>query len=101
MGWPIVPGFDFSGIVEKSYDSEYREGELVFGFTMFGAYTSRLLVPASQLRRLPVLRGGGQFPMEEAAGLPAVAGTALHAVRLYDLLSVTHKNDSFFIIEIR
>jgi len=78
VGWPIVPGFDFSGTVEwAGAESGFQIGEKVFGFTMFGAYTCRLLVPCSQIRKTP-----SKVPQEDIAGLPAVAATALHAVSL-------------------
>ena len=78
VGWPIVPGFDFSGDVEwAGGDSGFEIGDLVFGFTLFGAYSSRILVPANQIRRIP-----GNLTPEAAAALTAVAGTALHAVSL-------------------
>eukprot|EP00602_Paraphysomonas_sp_CaronLab_P001599 CAMPEP_0185032168 /NCGR_PEP_ID=MMETSP1103-20130426/20067_1 /TAXON_ID=36769 /ORGANISM="Paraphysomonas bandaiensis, Strain Caron Lab Isolate" /LENGTH=356 /DNA_ID=CAMNT_0027567963 /DNA_START=230 /DNA_END=1300 /DNA_ORIENTATION=- len=78
VGWPIVPGFDFSGTVMWAGPSSgFEEGDAVFGFTLFGAYSSRIMVPCHQIRRVP--KGLG---MEVAAAVPAVAGTALHAVSL-------------------
>jgi synaptic vesicle membrane protein VAT-1 len=78
IGWPIVPGFDFSGkVVWAGSKSGYVIGDTVFGFTLFGAYSSQILVPAHQIRLIP--KGIG---LAAAAGLPAVAGTALHAVSL-------------------
>lgn len=83
VGWPIVPGFDVSGIVEwAGRKSGLEEGDKVFGFTLFGAYSSSLLVPAIQLRKLPFSVGTGKLALslESAASLPAVAATALHAI---------------------
>ena len=81
VGWPIVAGFDFSGVVEISSSPDFNVGDEVFGFTMFGAYSSRLVVPSPQIRRIPrLLTVGHSLPMEQAAGIPAVAATALHAV---------------------
>ncbi len=78
VGYPIVPGFDFSGVVEAVGDGvELKEGDAVFGITFFGAYSSRLLVPASQCRKTPKALSAA-----EAAALPSVAGTALHAMAL-------------------
>ena len=99
VGYPIVPGFDFCGIVERAGpDSGVSVGDQCFGITFFGAYTSRLLVPGAQLRPIPRLRvhdtgappaapppaGAPQAAMsaDEAAALPSVAGTALHALKL-------------------
>ena len=78
VGYPIVPGFDFSGVVEAVGDGvqDLRVGDAVFGITFFGAYSSRLLVPASQCRKTP------KALTAEAAALPSVAGTALHAMAL-------------------
>ena len=79
VGYPIVPGFDFSGIVEAvaAGVDNLRAGDAVFGITFFGAYSSRLLVPASQCRKTPKALSAA-----EAAALPSVAGTALHAMAL-------------------
>jgi NADPH:quinone reductase-like Zn-dependent oxidoreductase len=49
----------------------------VYGCSMFGAYSSRVLIPSNQLTLRP-----NNISMEEAAALPAVAGTALHALSL-------------------
>mmetsp|Transcript_30536 Transcript_30536/g.97433 ORF Transcript_30536/g.97433 Transcript_30536/m.97433 type:complete len:440 (-) Transcript_30536:296-1615(-) len=80
IGWPIVPGFDFSGIVEAAQGGDFSGGSEVFGFTMFGAYSSRVLVPKRQLLHKPK-----NISMTQAAALPAVAGTALHALALANL----------------
>ena len=54
VGYPIVPGFDFSGTVEAvGAGVDHQVGDAVFGITFFGAYSSRLLVPASQCRKTP------------------------------------------------
>jgi hypothetical protein len=76
VGWPIIPGFDFSGVVSKvGVNSKFKIGDRVFGFSLFGAYSSRILVPAEQIRSIP-----SNISMQCAAALPAVAATALHAV---------------------
>lgn len=78
VGYPIVPGFDFSGtVIWAGPTSGFVEGDQVFGCTLFGAYSSRILVPARQIRNIP--KG---MSLEVAAAVPAVAGTALHAVAL-------------------
>lgn len=78
VGWPIVPGFDFSGTIEwAGSESGYKTGDKVFGFTLFGAYSSRILCPAHQIRTLPP-----NITFEQGAAIPAVAGTALHAISL-------------------
>ena len=83
VGWPIVPGFDVSGVVEwAGRESGFESGDKVFGFTLFGAYSSSLLVPGRQLRKIPLALGttNPALTLESAASLPAVAATALHAI---------------------
>jgi NADPH:quinone reductase-like Zn-dependent oxidoreductase len=88
VGWPIVPGFDFSGKVawmgaEAAKDSGFKLGDLVYGVTMFGAYSSRVLVPARQLRKVPTIKAEKTLMSQaKAASVLAVASTALHAVAL-------------------
>ena len=94
VGWPIVPGFDIAGTVEyvgtgassslaadaadtDSQSQSFQVGDRVFGCTLFGAYSTKVLVPSIQLRKIP--KG---ITMEQAASLPAVALTALHALSL-------------------
>jgi len=81
IGWPIVPGFDLCGVVEWAGSAtRFRKGDPVYGFSLFGAYSTRVLVPASQLLPRP-----SSLNEAAAAGLPAVAGTALHALSLAGL----------------
>jgi NADPH:quinone reductase-like Zn-dependent oxidoreductase len=78
IGWPIIPGFDFSGVVEwAGSDSGFQQGEKVFGFSLFGAYSSRVIVDMKQIRKLPK-----NITLEQGAALPAVSATALHAISL-------------------
>ena len=78
VGYPICPGFDFCGVVERAGpDAGVSPGDAVFGITFFGAYSSRLLVPGRQLRSKPP-----NMSANEWAALPSVAGTALHSLKL-------------------
>ncbi|KAG7364777.1 zinc-binding dehydrogenase [Nitzschia inconspicua] len=83
VGWPIVPGFDIAGVVERvsaSGDTDnisLAVGDKVYGATFFGAYSSRCLVPGRQLRRIP-----SDLSFAEAASLPAVSMTALYTLYL-------------------
>lgn len=81
VGWPIVPGFDVAGTIEQvpqsSSQQQWKEGDKVFGVTLFGAYSSRVLVPSVQLRKIP-----STLSFSQAAALPAVALTALYALEL-------------------
>ena len=84
VGWPICPGFDFSGVVvvpDKA--GKFEVGDLVFGFTMFGAYSSRLIVPSSQIRRVPTISNMNiPIGLDVASAIPAAAATALHSIYL-------------------
>ena len=75
IGWPITPGFEFSGIVSETEDDRFKVGDEVFGITLFGGYSSEIVVPAHQLYHLPK-----SFNFSQAAGFPAVFMTAYHAL---------------------
>mmetsp|Transcript_103558 Transcript_103558/g.293424 ORF Transcript_103558/g.293424 Transcript_103558/m.293424 type:complete len:365 (+) Transcript_103558:37-1131(+) len=83
VGWPICPGFDVSGEIEwAGKSSGFKVGDRVFGCTFFGGYSSRVLVPAHQLRRVPQSIASLEDGMSRVAAIPAVACTALHALNL-------------------
>ena len=77
VGWPIIPGFEFSGTVSEVGKSvtELRVGDKVFGVTMFGGYSSSIQVPQIQVYKLPT-----QFSLEESAAFLTVALTAWYAM---------------------
>ena len=77
VGWPITPGFEFSGTVtEIGADvKNVKPGDRVFGITRFGGYASQVLVPAHQVFPMPKT-----FSFSEAAAFPAVFMTAYHAL---------------------
>jgi NADPH:quinone reductase-like Zn-dependent oxidoreductase len=89
VGWPIVPGFDVAGTVEhvinqqesmslsSGSSSSFVVGDQVFGCALFGAYSTNIMVPSRQLRRIPA-----NCTMAQAAALPAVSLTALYALYL-------------------
>ena len=79
VGWPIVPGFDVAGTIEQvpPTGSTWKVGDKVFGVTLFGAYSSRVLLPTVQLRKIPE-----SLSFAQAAALPTVALTALYALSL-------------------
>lgn len=79
VGWPIVPGFDVCGEVEHVGSSihDLKVGDIVFGCTLFGAYSSRIVIPRLQLRVVPK-----NLTLAQASSLPAVSLTALYALFL-------------------
>eukprot|EP00041_Stephanoeca_diplocostata_P018993 m.402616 g.402616 ORF g.402616 m.402616 type:complete len:443 (+) comp21183_c0_seq1:148-1476(+) len=80
VGWPIVPGFDIAGTIERvgpGADSTWKAGDRVFGCSLFGAYSSRVVVPDIQIRKIPL-----HLTTAQAAALPAVSLTALYALDL-------------------
>jgi NADPH:quinone reductase-like Zn-dependent oxidoreductase len=80
VGWPIVPGFDIAGVVERvsdQNDGSLQVGDQVYGATFFGGYSTRVLVPQRQLRKIP--KG---LTLSQAAAIPAVSLTALYTLYL-------------------
>jgi NADPH:quinone reductase-like Zn-dependent oxidoreductase len=80
VGYPISPGFDVAGVVERvgsNCKEQWRKGDRAFGCSLFGAYSTRVMVPAAQLRKLPK-----NMTMQQGACLPAVSLTALYALFL-------------------
>ena len=55
VGWPVTPGFEFSGVVSAVGEgvSAFVPGDRVFGVTRFGAYASDVVVPEQFLSKLP------------------------------------------------
>lgn len=67
VGWPITPGFEFSGLDE--------EGNEVFGVTRFGGYSTHVLADKELVWKKPA-----SLSFEAAAALPAVFLTAYHGL---------------------
>lgn len=76
-GFPITPGFEYSGEVAGLGEgvSTWKIGQNVFGVTLFGGYAEYLCVDADYL--FPIPEG---LSMSEAAGFPAVYITAYYAL---------------------
>jgi NADPH:quinone reductase-like Zn-dependent oxidoreductase len=57
VGWPITPGFEFSGVIASLSDGDnprgLKVGDEVFGVVRFGAYASEVEVPLNQLFPVP------------------------------------------------
>lgn len=77
VGWPITPGFEFSGIIKRvgSRITKFKVGDPVLGISLFNAYASEVKVPEHQVYHLPK-----NMSFEEAASFPAVFMTAYHAL---------------------
>jgi NADPH:quinone reductase-like Zn-dependent oxidoreductase len=79
IGWPITPGFEFSGIVRevgKGVEG-FTPGSKVFGVTRFGGYSTHVVVPSDQIFEIPE-----NLSFEETAAFPAVYLTAYYALHL-------------------
>lgn len=83
VGWPITPGFEFSGIVKTVGKdvTRFKTGDEVVGITLFNAYASQVKVKENQLFHIP-----SGFSLIEAAGFPTVFFTAYHA--LFQLVKI-------------
>jgi NADPH:quinone reductase-like Zn-dependent oxidoreductase len=79
VGWPITPGFEFSGNIIKCGPgvTEFADGTPVFGVTRFGAYASHLCVPQHQVFVVPA---DSKFSSDEWAAFPTVFMTAYHGL---------------------
>lgn len=77
VGWPITPGFEFSGEVAAvgAGIRDVRVGARVMGVSRFSAYATHVRVPRHQLFEPP--QG---FSSEQTAGFPAVFMTAWYAL---------------------
>lgn len=76
IGWPITPGFEYSGIVTKtSNDSKFKVGDEVFGVSFFNGYSSLINVPEHFVYLKP-----HELTFSQAACFPAVFLTAYHAL---------------------
>ncbi len=79
VGWPITPGFEFSGRVLKCGEevTDLKAGDRVFGLTRFGAYATHLCVPREQVFLIPE---DSKFTSDQWAAFPAVFLTAYHGL---------------------
>ncbi len=78
VGWPITPGFEYSGVVAAlgAGVSGFKVGDAVFGVTRFGAYSSAVVAAQELLRPLP-----RELTFEQAATFPVAFLTGWYAVR--------------------
>lgn len=75
--YPLVPGFEFSGIIDAvgTGVEKFHPGDRVFGITRFGGYASSIAVDARQVWPCPK---DWDFP--ECAAFPAVFLTAYYGL---------------------
>ena len=88
-----VPGFEFSGtVVEVSPGATHnlKVGDEVFGATMFGGYSSRLIVPAHQAGHNAIVpvAPAQQKPVPDVAGLLFAAGATTIGEKALGTLSM-------------
>lgn len=78
-GYPITPGFEIAGEVigTGSEVRDYRIGDNVIGVTLFGGYTSHIVLDTSHLFRKPE-----NLSYQQAAAIPTVFLTAWFMVHL-------------------
>jgi len=76
VGFPITPGFEFAGKVRRVGSSvkSVKIGDEVFGFTLFGAYSTHIMVPEKFVYQRPE-----NLPVEVAGCSLAVCSTAYYA----------------------
>lgn len=88
--FPMIPGIDFSGIVETSQDPAYRPGDPVLlngwgvGETHLGAYAARARVPGAWLIPLPT-----EFSPAEAMAIGTAGYTAMLCILALERAGVT------------
>jgi len=79
VGWPITPGFEFSGVIETLGEGDnprgLQVGDEVFGVVRFGAYSSVIEVPLSQLYRVPE-----RLSLVQAGAISVASLTAWYAL---------------------
>ena len=74
-GYPIIPGFEFSGIVERTPpNSKFHRGEEVFGVTEFGGYSHYIYINEDLVFKTPK-----EINQRAAGGLGLTALTAYYA----------------------
>lgn len=87
VGWPITPGFEVAGIVSEVGEgvTQFKVGQNVVAMTLFGGYTTDLIVSESQVFPLT-----DKLDFAQGAALPTVFLTAYYA--LFDLANAKKKN---------
>jgi synaptic vesicle membrane protein VAT-1 len=75
--YPLVPGFEYSGVILDVGEGckEFGVGDEICGVTLFGGYSTEIVAKESSMRRLPE-----GWKLEEAAALLVPNLTAYHAI---------------------
>lgn len=78
VGYPITPGFEFSGRVAAigSNSTKFHPGQEVFGVSFFNSYATKVCVPENQLFRVPK-----ELSLVQAATFPVVFITGWYAIK--------------------
>lgn len=86
VGWPITPGFEVSGIIAEVGEgvTRFAKGQKVIAVSLFGGYTSHLVVPENQVYPLPK-----DLSFEQGASIPVIFLTAY-----YGLFELAHPKNS-------
>lgn len=77
VGWPITPGFEVSGIIKEVGEgvTQFVVGQKVIATTLFGGYTTHLVVSEDQIFSLP-----DALTYEQGAAIPVIFLTAYYAL---------------------
>jgi synaptic vesicle membrane protein VAT-1 len=51
--YPIIPGFEFSGIVTESKSSKFKVSDCVFGINLFGCYQEEISINENYIYKIP------------------------------------------------
>lgn len=77
VGWPITPGFEVSGVIADVGEkvTRWEIGDKVVAMTLFGGYSTHLIVPEALIFPLPA-----QWDFAQGASVPTVFLTAYYAL---------------------
>lgn len=77
IGWPITPGFEVSGVITAIGEgvTQFVIGQKVIGITLFGGYTTHIVLPENQVFPLPK-----KLDFAQGAAIPTVFLTAYYAL---------------------
>lgn len=87
VGWPITPGFEYSGVVCSIGENikKFKVGDKVLGCTLFNAYAEQVKTTEEHLFNLP-----SKWSFSQGAGMAATFLTAYHA--LFQIIVIQKKS---------